>query len=81
MRSDLNIKEHRLLIEKLADLEHRQWIEWTKYMLKNLTDKNISKWKKQIKTKYQDLPDNEKWSDRRWATKVIKLIIKNYAKT
>lgn len=64
----------KVLLEKLAELEHLQWIEWTEYMLNNLTEENISRWKKQIKTKYAYLPENEKWGDRRWAEKVLDLI-------
>ncbi len=65
------------LLEKLAKLEHLQWVEWTKYMLNNLTDDNITRWKKQLETNYDNLPDDEKWSDRRWAKKVVELISKS----
>lgn len=65
------------LLEKLAKLEHLQWVEWTKYMLNNLTDDNITRWKKQIETNYDNLPNDEKWSDRRWAKKVLELISKS----
>jgi hypothetical protein len=65
------------LVEKLAELEHTQWSEWTKYMLNNLSEDNIIKWKEQIKTKYHLLPEDQKWSDRRWAKKVIEVINKN----
>lgn len=64
------------IIEQLADLEHRQWIEWTKYMLKNTNQSNIEKWKLLTKTKYKDLTEKQKWSDRRWANKTIQLISK-----
>jgi len=68
------------LREKLADLEHEQWAHWTKYMLDNLTDENIARWRKQIKTDYKDLSEKEKDSDRTWADKVLKTITKhNYA--
>lgn len=65
-------KKHR--IEMVADLEHQQWAHWTKYMLDNLTDENIKRWKRQIKTDYNDLSDKEKESDRVWARKVINLL-------
>jgi len=57
------------IIEKIADLEHQQWAHWTKYMLDNLTDENIARWKKQIETPYSDLTEKEKESDRIWARK------------
>lgn len=62
------------LIEKLSELEHEQWSHWTKYMLDNLTQKNIEKWKKQINTPYAELSEEEKESDRIWARKTIKTI-------
>lgn len=60
--------------ESLAELEHEQWAHWTKYMLDNLTDANIARWKKQIATPYKDLSEKEKDSDREWADKVLKLL-------
>lgn len=65
------------LREELADLEHKQWAHWTKYMLDNLTDENIEKWKEQCKTPYSDLSSKEKDSDREWADKVLKVINKD----
>jgi len=61
------------LLEKLSDLEHDQWLHWTKYMLKSITEENIKRWERQIKTPYKDLSEKEKESDRVWARKVIKL--------
>jgi len=62
------------LREKLATLEHKQWAHWTKYMLANLTDENISRWKRQIDTSYDQLSEQEKDSDREWADKVLELL-------
>lgn len=62
------------LIEDLANLEHEQWIHWTKYMLNNLNTENIERWKKQCKIPYFVLTEKEKESDREWARKVIGLI-------
>ena len=62
------------LLEKLADLEHQQWIHWTKYMLDNMSDENINRWKQQIETPYSELSEKEKESDREWAEKVLKII-------
>lgn len=61
------------LVEKLAALEHEQWAHWTRYMLDNLTEENIARWRQQIKTDYQDLSEKEKNSDREWAWKVIEV--------
>lgn len=59
------------IIEKLAEIEHEQWAHWTKYMLDNLTEENISRWRRQIKTKYCELSEKEKDSDREWAKKAL----------
>lgn len=58
-------------LERLAALEHEQWAHWTDYMLDNLTDENISRWRAQIKTPYAELTENEKESDRGWARKAL----------
>ena len=60
--------------EDLAALEHEQWAHWTKYILDNLTEENISRWKVQIGTPYKDLTEDEKDLDREWADKVLALI-------
>lgn len=62
------------VLELLASLEHEQWIHWTKYMLENLTDENIKRWKRQIKTPYYKLSEEEKESDRKLARKVLALL-------
>ena len=64
------------LREKLAEAEHFQWTSWLKYMLNNLTNENIAKWKKQIDTSYNKLTEEEKQSDRKWADKVLEIIKK-----
>lgn len=63
-----------VLLERLSDLEHQQWAHWTKYMLDNMTDENIARWKKQIDTEYENLSDKEKESDREWARKVMNIM-------
>ena len=59
------------LIEVLADIEHKQWAHWTRYMLDNLTPENIARWKRQTATPYAELTELEKESDKKWARKVI----------
>jgi hypothetical protein len=62
------------LLERLAALEHDQWAHWTRYMLDNLTEENIARWRRQIETPYAELSEREKESDRNWARKVIEII-------
>ena len=61
------------IIEKLAAHEHEQWAHWTRYMLDNLTEENIARWRQQIETDYQDLSESEKESDRQWARRAIEV--------
>ena len=60
-------------IEELAQLEHDQWAHWTEYMLDNLTDENIKRWRSQIETPYNQLTEKEKDSDRVWARRAAKI--------
>ena len=61
------------IIERLAAHEHQQWAHWTRYMLDNLTEENIARWRQQIEMDYQDLSESEKESDREWAWKAIEV--------
>lgn len=69
------INPYKKLLEELSDLEHRQWIHWTKYMLDNLTTENIERWRRQCDIPYDQLIDSEKNSDREWAYKIIDKIV------
>ena len=70
--------------ESLARLEHEQWVHWMKYMYSLCSqDKHgnyiIPKEKaerqlKQINTKYKDLSEEEKQSDKDWAEKTLRRI-------
>lgn len=71
----IDLNDHNLL-EALGEIEHIQWIHWTKYMLANLTPENIERWKRQVETVYPDLSEKEKESDREWARKVLAAINK-----
>lgn len=59
--------------ERLAELEHEQWVHWTKYFLNNLTIENKDRWMKQCETPYNQLTEKEKDSDRIWADKVLNI--------
>ena len=62
------------VIERLAAHEHEQWAHWTRYMLDNLTEENIARWREQIDTSYDDLSETEKESDREWARKALEIV-------
>ena len=70
-------KSRKELLEALADLEHRQWQLWTRYMLDNYTPKNVERWRRQIQTSYHDLSDSEKDSDRTWAAHALFIFDEN----
>lgn len=72
------------VIEMLADLEHRRWSHWQKYLhsccIKNddgsltIPKDKVARWENQIKTKYDALTEQEKESDRHQAKKTIDAI-------
>ena len=57
--------------EAVAAVEHDQWVHWTAYMLDNLTEVNIARWRQQIECPYPALTETEKDSDREWANKAV----------
>ena len=62
------------LREQLAELEHRQWAHWTRYMLENWTGVNRARWTRQMNVPYAELSEDEKREDRYWADKVLELL-------
>ena len=62
------------LREKLAELEHRQWAHWYRYMAANLTPENSERWQAQANTPYELLSEVEKNSDREWADRVLEIV-------
>lgn len=59
-------------IEELADLEHRQWMHWSKYVSKNhdISEDLREKWEENWKP-YSELSEEMKEKDRKWARKVL----------
>ena len=70
-----------MLREKLAKLEHDQWMVWTKYLVEHENISRVLKerWKKNWKP-YFDLDEKVKDADRVWADKVLKLLEKEKKK-
>jgi ADP-ribose pyrophosphatase len=62
------------LLERLAELEHKQWAAWTEYFLSHQTPENIERWKRQVATSYGNLNESEKDADRAWANKILALL-------
>ncbi len=67
------------LIEKLADLEHKQWMYWAKDILKteNITKERAKRWREESFKPYKDLTEEQKDMDREWARKVLEIINEN----
>jgi len=63
---------YRQLKEFLADMEHQQWIYWSKDIAskEKLSDGRLQKWRKLWKP-YKKLTFEEKEQDRKWADKVL----------
>jgi hypothetical protein len=62
------------LREKLAALEHEQWVHWTRWQLDNSDPIHIARWERQIATPYEQLSEKEKESDLEWADKVLAVV-------
>ena len=65
-----------LLIEKLAALEHEQWMEWAKSLMskESLSKERTDRWEKECFMPYEDLSEETKEFDREWAYKVLDIV-------
>ena len=72
-------KEDQDLIEELAELEHKQWWDWAKDILKSedITEERAKRWKENSFKPYKDLSEEQKDMDREWAEKVLKIVKKH----
>jgi hypothetical protein len=62
------------LREQIAELTHLIWQRWMGYMLCNLDEEHIERWKRQSNTSYKDLMTSEKASDRAIADEYLALM-------
>ena len=72
------------LIEQLAAIEHERWAHWQRYVHSKgvrqpdgsllLSADLVARWEKQIDTKYAELGDQERESDREQVRKYLPLI-------
>ena len=73
-----------VLIEQLAEVEHERWSHWQRYVHSKgvrqpdgsllLPADLVARWERQIGTKYADLDDQERESDREQVRKYLPLI-------
>ena len=78
------------LVEELAAVEHERWTHWQRYMHdkgKRRPDGSIvlpadlvQRWDNQITTKYADLSEAEKGSDREQVRRYLPIIAAAFAK-
>lgn len=68
-------EEDQDLIEKLAELEHFQWVKWSQEIAKRekLSGERLLRWNKYW-IPYEKLPEKIKEEDRKWARKVLKVL-------
>jgi hypothetical protein len=73
------------LTEQLAAIEHERWSHWQRYMHNKAVRQHdgslllppdlVARWEKQIETKYVDLTETEKESDREQVRKYLPVIV------
>lgn len=61
------------LLEKLAALEHEQWMDWSRNVAPEVSDERRQRWEKYW-VPYSELPEGVKDPDRFWARKSLELL-------
>ena len=64
------------LLEKLAEIEHEQWMTWAAKLMETetLSPERLERWKKCM-IPYKDLTEELKNYDRDWARKILVAVI------
>jgi hypothetical protein len=76
------------LIEFLADNAHESWSGWMRYLFEisefnddgsvTIPKEYVSRWRRQLNTPYEFLPEEEKKSDRQEAWKIISKVSEHF---
>jgi len=61
------------LLEQLAEIEHDQWMEWSKSVAPEVSVERRECWKK-LWIPYADLSDETKEEDRKYARKILEIM-------
>jgi hypothetical protein len=61
------------LLEKLAELEHEQWLAWARGVVGEVTPERRARWQPFF-VPYTELDEKAKEDDRIWARKVLALL-------
>ncbi|WP_177209077.1 hypothetical protein [Natronobacterium haloterrestre] len=66
------MSKEQTLRERLAALEHRQWMEWSQHLAaeEDLSDDRLKRWES-LWIPYAELSEEMKDHDREWADKVL----------
>ena len=64
------------VIEKLAALEHDQWVQWANSLMQSedLSEERIQRWIPYM-VPYSELEDDVKEHDRKWARKALTIVL------
>jgi len=79
------------LLETLASIEHERWSNWQRYMHSKcvpygnsgdllIPAEFVKRWEQQIATRYSDLPEDAKDSDREQVRKYLPFIVDSLSK-
>jgi len=71
------INSYEELVEEIARFEHLQWVEWSKAIAESepISPERLARWKK-LWVSYSRLPEEQKESDRKYARRVLKHLLK-----
>ena len=61
----------RARLERVAEVEHIQWMEWSKSVASEVSPERRTRWKK-FWVPYAELPEDIKELDREWARKALR---------
>jgi hypothetical protein len=61
----------RRALERVAEVEHEQWTEWSKSVAPEVSPERRARWQKYW-VPYKDLPEEVKEQDREWARKAMR---------
>lgn len=66
------------LLEQLAELEHEQWVYWSKMLAREgiLPKDRVKRWKETCWKPYNELTEEQKERDRKHAKKVLVIFLK-----
>lgn len=65
--------DREALLERLAALEHEQWVTWARAVASEVDPERRRRWQ-QYWVPYAELPEEAKEMDRAWARRVLELL-------